>query len=97
MRIPVLTRALLLYRYRRLQEARRAARAAGHQGAMYPWQSGSDGRKEKIPAAYFNPMSGRWIPDYSFRQRHRFSDRLQYLAISKRPTIENSFTPMAPR
>ena len=69
LRIPVLTRALLLYRYRRLQEARRAARAAGHQGAMYPWQSGSDGREE-TPAAYFNPMSGRWIPDYSFRQRH---------------------------
>jgi alpha,alpha-trehalase len=69
LRIPVLTRALLLYRYRRLPEARRAAREAGYQGAMYPWQSGSDGREE-TPAAYLNPLSGRWIPDYTFRQRH---------------------------
>ena len=69
LRMPVLTRALLLYRYRRLPEARRAAVNAGHQGAMYPWQSGSDGREE-TPAAYFNPLSGRWIRDYSFRQRH---------------------------
>lgn len=69
LRIPVLTRALLLYRYRRLPEARRAARHAGHNGAMYPWQSGSDGREE-TPAAYFNPLSGRWIRDFTFRQRH---------------------------
>ena len=69
LRIPVLSRALLLYRYRRLDAARRAAREAGHRGAMYPWQSGSDGREE-TPAAYFNPRSGRWIPDYSYRQRH---------------------------
>ncbi len=69
LRIPVLTRALLLYRYRRLPEARRAARDAGYQGAMYPWQSGSDGREE-TPTAYLNPLSGRWIPDRSFRQRH---------------------------
>ena len=69
LRIPVLTRALLLYRYRRLDAARRAAREAGYSGALYPWQSGSDGREE-TPAAYLNPLSGRWIPDYSYRQRH---------------------------
>ena len=38
--------ALLLYRYRRLGEARAAARSAGFQGAMFPWQSGSDGQEE---------------------------------------------------
>lgn len=69
LRIPILTRALLLYRYRRLDAARRAARDAGFQGAMYPWQSASDGT-EQTPAAYLNPLSGRWIEDYSFRQRH---------------------------
>ena len=69
LRIPVLTRALLLYRYRRLNAARHAAREAGYRGALYPWQSGSDGREE-TPAAYLNPISGRWIPDHSFRQRH---------------------------
>ena len=69
LRMPDITRALLLYRHRRLGAARRAARVAGHRGAMYPWQSGSDGREE-TPVVYFNPRSGRWIPDHSYLQRH---------------------------
>ena len=69
LRIPDLTRALLLYRFRRLTEARRAARRIGHRGAMYPWQSGSDGREE-TPTQLWNPHSGRWMPDNSQRQRH---------------------------
>jgi alpha,alpha-trehalase len=68
-RMPEITRSLLMYRYRRLDAARRAARAAGHDGAMYPWQSGSDGREE-TPKVYFNPRSTRWIPDHSYLQRH---------------------------
>ena len=69
LRFPELTRALLRYRYRRLPEAREAARAAGYQGAMYPWQSGSDGREE-TQRLHLNPKSGRWLPDKSHRQRH---------------------------
>ncbi|WP_031171703.1 glycoside hydrolase family 65 protein [Streptosporangium roseum] len=64
-----ITRALLRYRWRRLPEARWAARAAGHTGAMFPWQSGSDGREE-TPCLHFNPRSGRWLPDRSHLQRH---------------------------
>jgi alpha,alpha-trehalase len=69
LRKPVLTRALLRYRHRRLPEARRAAQAAGHRGAMFPWQSGSDGREES-QRLHLNPLSGRWIADTSQRQRH---------------------------
>lgn len=69
LRFPELTRALLLYRYRRLPAARWAAREAGYAGAMFPWQSGSDGRDE-TPRALFNPRSGRWIADNSRLQRH---------------------------
>jgi alpha,alpha-trehalase len=69
LRMPMLTRALLRYRYRRLPEARRAAKAAGYEGAMYPWQSGSNGREES-QKLHLNPKSGRWIPDNSHRQRH---------------------------
>ena len=69
LRFPELTRALLRYRSRRLPEAREAARAAGLDGAMYPWQSGSDGREE-TPLLHLNPRSGRWLPDRSHRQRH---------------------------
>jgi len=69
LRMPEITRALLRYRARRLPEARAAARAAGHRGAMYPWQSGSDGREE-TPVMFFNPRSGRWMRDHTRLQRH---------------------------
>ncbi len=69
LRIPELTRSLLLYRYRRLGEARAAAAAEGYRGAMFPWQSGSDGREES-QVLHLNPQSGNWIPDNTHRQRH---------------------------
>jgi alpha,alpha-trehalase len=69
LRFPQLAQALLRYRYRRLPEARWAARDAGYQGAMYPWQSGSDGREES-QRIHLNPVSGRWLPDTTHRQRH---------------------------
>ena len=67
--LPELVRSLLLYRYRRLPEARWAAQQAGFCGAMYPWQSGSNGREE-AQVVHLNPDSGRWLPDASHLQRH---------------------------
>ena len=69
LRLPALTRSLLLYRWRRLDAARDAARKAGLEGALFPWQSGSDGREE-TPDRLFNPRSGRWMDDHSHLQRH---------------------------
>ncbi len=68
-RFPELTRSLLQYRYRRLDEARQRARSAGYEGAMFPWQSAATGREE-TPSQFFNPRSGRWMADHSSRQRH---------------------------
>ncbi|WP_406277021.1 trehalose-phosphatase [Nocardia sp. NBC_00881] len=68
-RFPELTRSLLRYRYRRLPEARQAAVAAGLAGAMFPWQSGSDGREES-QRLHLNPLSGHWNPDPSGRAHH---------------------------
>src|ERR1019366_8560078 len=68
-RLPEVTRELLMYRYRRLDEARAAAREAGFRGAMFPWQSGSEG-KEETQRVHLNPLSGRWEPDLSRNQRH---------------------------
>ncbi len=68
-RVPEITRSLLIYRYRRLDEARAAAQTAGHMGAMFPWQSGSDGQEE-TDTMNLNPRSQRWVPDNSFLQRH---------------------------
>lgn len=67
--LPELVRSLLLYRYRRLPEARWAARQAGFRGAMFPWQSGSSGREES-QVMHLNPLSGDWMPDASHLQRH---------------------------
>jgi trehalose/maltose hydrolase-like predicted phosphorylase len=68
-RLPGVTRGLLMYRYRRMGEARAAAREAGFQGAMFPWQSGSEGTEE-TQRVHLNPLSGRWEPDLSRNQRH---------------------------
>ncbi|MBW6502413.1 MAG: hypothetical protein K0B05_13565, partial [Bacteroidales bacterium] len=67
--MPKLARSLLMYRYRRLPQARMAARENGFRGAMFPWQSGSNGREE-TQIIHLNPDSGRWIPDNSRIQRH---------------------------
>ena len=68
-RLPTVTRELLMYRYRRMDEARAAASEAGFRGAMFPWQSGSEG-KEETQRLHLNPLSGRWEPDLSRNQRH---------------------------
>ena len=68
-RLPDITRALLMYRFRRLGEARAAAREAGYRGAMYPVaerqrrQGGDPGRPPQ-------PAVGPWEPDLSHNQRH---------------------------
>ena len=69
LRVPDITRALLRYRSRRLDQARTNAREAGYRGALFPWQSGSDGREES-QLLHLNPQSGRWTSDHSRLQRH---------------------------
>jgi kojibiose phosphorylase len=49
---PALARNLLTYRYHTLPGARRKARAAGHEGAMYAWESASTG----------DEVTPRWLP-----------------------------------
>jgi trehalose/maltose hydrolase-like predicted phosphorylase len=72
-RLPEITRGLLMYRYRRMDEARAAARESGYRGAMFPWQSGSDGQEE-TQTVHLNPKSGMWEPDLSHNQRHVSAD-----------------------
>ncbi len=69
LRLPEITRALLMYRYRRLDAARANADTANYRGAMYPWQSGSNGREES-QRLHYNPKSGRWVADHTYLQRH---------------------------
>ncbi len=66
---PETAKSLLMYRYRRLQKAREYAAEYGFKGAMFPWQSGSDGREE-TQVVHLNPLNGEWGEDYSSLQRH---------------------------
>jgi beta-phosphoglucomutase family hydrolase len=68
-RTPDVARSLIDYRWRRLPAARHAAAAAGFRGAMFPWQSGSDGTEE-TPRWLYNDRSGRWVRDHSHLQLH---------------------------
>lgn len=69
MHLPETARATLMYRYKRLPKAREYAVQHGYKGAMFPWQSGSDGREE-TQVVHLNPLSGEWGDDYSSLQRH---------------------------
>jgi len=69
MHAPALGRAIVGYRFRRLPAARRAATGIGCRGALFPWQSGSDGREES-QRLHLNPRSGHWLPDVTNLQRH---------------------------
>jgi beta-phosphoglucomutase family hydrolase len=67
--LPEITKSHLLYRYRRLDQARKNARDSGYEGAMYPWQTADDGTEES-QVIHYNPRSGEWDPDLSRNQRH---------------------------
>jgi trehalose/maltose hydrolase-like predicted phosphorylase len=69
MRSPEISKALLLYRYRRLAQARKYARSNKYEGAMFPWQSSATG-EEETQVIHLNPKSGKWDPDHSRIQRH---------------------------
>ena len=66
---PDTAKSMLMYRYNRLEKAREYAKEYGYKGAMFPWQSGSDGREE-TQIIHLNPVSGEWGDDYSSLQRH---------------------------
>jgi beta-phosphoglucomutase family hydrolase len=69
LRFPQISKALLMYRYRRLNGARQYAAENGYRGAMYPWQT-ADGSDEETQSVHYNPADGSWGPDLSRRQRH---------------------------
>ncbi|MCF8364656.1 MAG: beta-phosphoglucomutase family hydrolase [Bacteroidales bacterium] len=69
MHFPEAAKSILMYRYRRLEKAREYAAEYGYKGAMFPWQSGSDGREE-TQVIHLNPLTGEWGDDYSSLQRH---------------------------
>lgn len=66
---PQVSKSCILYRYNRLEGAKAIAKEHGCEGAMFPWQSGSDG-SETTQKLHLNPKSGKWGPDFSYLQKH---------------------------
>ena len=66
---PEVTRAHLVYRYKRLDAAKKYAIQNEYKGAMYPWQTADDGHEE-TQIVHYNPKDKTWGPDLSLRQRH---------------------------
>ncbi|GBE38589.1 Kojibiose phosphorylase [bacterium BMS3Bbin08] len=54
---PAVARNLLLYRYNRLDAARKIAKQKGYQGAMFPWESADTG--EETTPSWYKDSSGR--------------------------------------
>ena len=89
-RLPEITRGLLMYRYRRIGEARAAAREAGYRGAMFPWQSGSDGHggdPARPPQPAVGALGARPQPQPAPRQRGDLLQRLALLPGHPRPRV----------
>jgi trehalose/maltose hydrolase-like predicted phosphorylase len=59
--LPEIARNLLLYRYHLLPAAREKAKANGHSGAQFPWESTLSG-EETTPTSIIHPESGEVIP-----------------------------------
>ncbi|MGQ2374926.1 glycoside hydrolase family 65 protein [Companilactobacillus zhachilii] len=66
---PELVKSLLMYRYNRLGAAIDYAADDNHDGAMFPWQSGMYG-DEQSQLVHLNPITNKWDPDNSRKQRH---------------------------
>jgi trehalose/maltose hydrolase-like predicted phosphorylase len=67
--LPEVAKSMLMYRYRRLEKSKEYAKEYGYSGAMFAWQSGSDGREE-TQVIHLNPLNGQWDVDHSSLQRH---------------------------
>jgi trehalose/maltose hydrolase-like predicted phosphorylase len=54
---PEMAKALVMFRYRTLDAARRNAKQNGRRGAMFPWEAGPDGAEATPRFAYQNALS----------------------------------------
>ncbi|TKJ28159.1 MAG: kojibiose phosphorylase, partial [Chloroflexi bacterium B3_Chlor] len=76
---PQLAKHLLMYRARRLQQARECAVAQGYSGALWPWESADSG-KDETPETWVN-FDGTVLPVYNAKREHHIASDVVY-AIS---------------
>lgn len=87
---PKLARDLLMYRYRRLDQAREGAQAQEYKGALWPWESADSG-KDETPKTWVN-FDGTVIPVYnSLREHHIASDVVYSISLYYQLTGDEDF------
>jgi trehalose/maltose hydrolase-like predicted phosphorylase len=79
---PQTARALLMYRYHRLDGARRKAQALGYRGALYPWESTDTGEETTPP---FISVPGRGVqPVLTGIEEHHLAADIAYAVVQYR-------------
>ncbi len=73
---PRLAKHLLMYRARRLQQARECAVDQDYEGALWPWESAESG-KEETPATWVN-FDGTILPVYNAKREHHIASDIVY-------------------
>jgi len=68
---PSIARNLLLYRYRRLDAARKIARENGYPGAMFPWESADTG--EETTPSWYKDGRGKIQKVLTMQQEHHIT------------------------
>ncbi|MBA7507087.1 Kojibiose phosphorylase [subsurface metagenome] len=87
---PEIAKNLLLYRYRRLSQARIKAKLQKYKGALFPWESAASG-KDETPQWWKGP-DGRIIKVYTKQiQHHIVSDIAYAVATYYRVTNDDKF------
>lgn len=73
---PDVAKKLLLYRYKRLSNARKKAAQEGYQGALFPWESASTG--DETTPSYSKDLDGSVIEIHTHNYEHHISSDIAY-------------------
>jgi len=73
---PNVAKKLLLYRYNRLDAARKNAKSRGYSGAMFPWESAHDG--DDVTPTWHKDFDGRMIKIHTMQQEHHITADVAY-------------------
>ena len=73
---PKMARNILLYRYRRLDEARKLAKAEGYNGAKFPWESAASG-DEQTPG-WARDINGKIVRIHTHEMEHHITADIAY-------------------
>jgi len=68
---PELARKMLIYRYERMDEARKIARHKGYNGVLFPWESGSSGND--VTPRYAKDVNGSYAEINTMDYEHHIS------------------------